>query len=189
VVVDGHLLRGRHGGVGEIVAFDHVDGVGTADGRKELAPGSALATLAPEQVEGRAVLELAAAGDEDARRIASRVGAVLARIVSVLGSMFDPEPVVIAGAISAGVDEVVATARRALPTGLDLPAPDLVMPKARRRRGRYWRCSGCSLSGEGARSWPRVRAAREADPSALLAREGARALRGAEEQGVFRGYR
>lgn len=143
VVVDGHLLRGHHGGVGEMVAFDHVDGVGTADGlgaraaawaaeavvREELAVGSALAALSPEQVDGRAVLELAAAGDEDARRIVSRVGAVLARIVSVLGSMFDPERVVISGAISAGVDEVVAAARRALPTDLDLPAPDLVVSR------------------------------------------------------------
>ncbi|MGB4777048.1 ROK family protein, partial [Microbacterium sp.] len=32
VVIDGHLLRGTHGGVGEMRAFDHVTGVGTANG-------------------------------------------------------------------------------------------------------------------------------------------------------------
>lgn len=141
VVVDGNVLRGAHGGVGEMVAFEHVDGVGTADGlgaraaawaaeavaQGTIAPGSALTLIPPEELDARAVLELAARGDEDARAIVDRVGGVLARIVSVLGSMFDPQRVVVSGAISAGMDEVVAAARRSLPTDLDLPAPDLVV--------------------------------------------------------------
>ncbi|MDT0182232.1 hypothetical protein Q9S36_18815 [Microbacterium sp. ARD31] len=60
------------------------------------------------------------------RAALSRVGLALARIVSVLGSMFDPERVVVSGAIADGVAEVVAAARRSLPTDLDLPAPELV---------------------------------------------------------------
>ncbi|MFE7844280.1 ROK family protein [Microbacterium sp. NPDC057407] len=140
VVVDGVLLRGRHGGVGEMVAFDHVEGVGSAAGlgeRAELlaaeavadgtAAGSALAAVEPDRLDARAVLELASQGDEAARTIAEQVGAVLARIVSVLGSMFDPQRVVISGGISAGVEDVVAAARRLLPTDLDLPAPELVV--------------------------------------------------------------
>lgn len=141
VVVDGNVLRGSHGGVGEMVAFDHVDGVGGADGlgtvaarwaaaaiaAGSVAPDSALASIPAESLDGRAVLELAAQGDADAGEIVERVGAVLARIVSVLGSMFDPQRVVVSGAISAGVDEVVAAARRSLPTDLDLPAPELVV--------------------------------------------------------------
>lgn len=140
VVVDGRLLRGAHGGVGEMVAFDHVHGVGSADGlgaraagwaaeavgSGEVAAGGALAAIPPDELDGRVVLELAASGDEDARRIVERAGIVLARIVSVLGSMFDPQRVVVSGAISAGIDEVVAAARRYLPTDLDLPAPELV---------------------------------------------------------------
>ncbi len=43
--------------------------------------------------------------------------------------MFDPERVVISGAIAAGADQIVAAARRALPTGLDLPAPELVVSR------------------------------------------------------------
>lgn len=138
VVVDGHVLRGAHGGVGEMVAFDHVDGVGTADGlgaraaawaaaavADGSAAGSALASIPPAQLDGRAVLELAADGDEHARAIVDRVGGVLARIVSVLGSMFDPRLVVVSGAISDGLAEVVVAARRSLPTDLDLPAPEL----------------------------------------------------------------
>jgi predicted NBD/HSP70 family sugar kinase len=138
VVVDGHLLRGRHGGVGEMVAFDHVDGVRGADGlgsrvaewARDLAQsGDATAgfrEVAPEGLDAPAVLAMAADGDADALRIVDRVGMTLARIVSVLGSMFDPERVVVSGAIADGVDLVVAAARRSLPTDLDLPAPDLV---------------------------------------------------------------
>lgn len=141
VVVDGMLLRGRHGGVGEMVAFDHVEGVGSAAGLGERAEllaaeavahgaagaSSALTRVDPDRLDARTVLELAAQGDEAARTIAEQVGAVLARIVSVLGSMFDPQRVVISGGISAGVEDVVAAARRLLPTDLDLPAPELVV--------------------------------------------------------------
>ena len=138
VVVDGRLLRGSHGGVGEMVAFDHVDGVHGAEGlghrvaawAAELAQsGEATAgfrDVAPESLDARTVLAMAAQGDADALRIVDRVGLALARIVSVLGSMFDPERVVVSGAIADGVAEVVAAARRSLPTDLDLPAPELV---------------------------------------------------------------
>lgn len=138
VVVDGHLLRGRHGGVGEMVAFDHVDGVHGADGlgsriaawAGDLArSGEATAGFRaadPATLDARTVLAMARDGDADALRIVDRVGRTLARIVSVLGSMFDPERVVVSGAIADGVELVVAAARRSLPTDLDLPAPDLV---------------------------------------------------------------
>lgn len=141
VVVDGHLLRGAHGGVGEMVAFDHVEAVGTAYGlatraadwaaealdRGEVAPGGALAAFPRDRLDAQVVIELAERGDADAQRIVHRVGGVLARIVGTLGSMFDPERVVVAGAISRGVGGIVAAAREALPTDLDLPAPDLAI--------------------------------------------------------------
>lgn len=139
VVIDGRVLRGAHGGVGEMVAFDHVEGVGSAHGLGHLAAQWALEAVSTGAVaadsalaraphlDGRVVLELAAAGDADARRIAERVGRMLARIVSVLGSMFDPSVVIVSGAVSDGVAQVAAEARAALPTDLHLPAPELVV--------------------------------------------------------------
>ncbi|WP_217614346.1 ROK family protein [Cellulomonas sp. GbtcB1] len=139
VVVDGRVLHGAHGGVGEMVAFDLVEGVGAAYGlgaraaewaadavaRGEVASGGPLAAVAAEDLDGRRVLELAADGDPDALEVVQRVGAMLARVVSVLGSMFDPERIVVSGAVSAGVQQVVEAARAALPPGLHLPAPAL----------------------------------------------------------------
>lgn len=139
VVVDGRVLHGAHGGVGEMVAFDLVEGVGAAHGlgaraaewaaeavaRGEVSPGGPLAAVAAAELDGRRVLELAAHGDPDALRVVERVGAMLARVVSVLGSMFDPERIVVSGAVSAGVQQVVEAARAALPPGLHLPTPAL----------------------------------------------------------------
>ena len=139
VVIDGHLLKGAHGGVGEMLAFDHVEEVHGAIGlghraaqwaREAIAegrvdPDGLLAALDPDDVDGRRVLELAAQGDPDAQLIADRVGLMLARIVSVLGSMYDPSRVIVCGAISAGIGAVVETARGAFPAELDLPAPEL----------------------------------------------------------------
>jgi hypothetical protein len=77
VVVDGHLLHGAHGGVGEMFAFDVVRGVDSAFGlgpvierhaRALLAdgdadPAGALAALEPSEITPQRILELAAVGD------------------------------------------------------------------------------------------------------------------------------
>ncbi len=140
VVIDGRLLHGAHGGVGEMVAFDHVEGVASADGlgarlstwAAELvatggaAPGSALAAVPSDRLDAAAVLTLAADGDADARALTARAGATLGRVVSVLGSMFDPRRIILSGPLSRGAEIVVDAARAALPTDLDLPAPALV---------------------------------------------------------------
>lgn len=140
VAVDGRILRGAHGGVAEMVAFDHVTGVGGAWGlgyraaqwaREAVAAGevavdSPLRRLRAVDVDGRHVLELAAAGDPDALRIAARVGELLAVITGVFGSLFDPRRVIVSGAVAEGIAPVIDAARRALPAELDLPVPDLV---------------------------------------------------------------
>lgn len=139
VVVDGRLLRGRHGGVGELHAMDHVIGVESAWGlghrmtewaREDLESGligadHPLARMPRSELTGRAVLELAGAGDQDSLRLVERAGSALARVGGVLGSLFDPELIVISGAVAAGATQVITVAQRLLPDQLGLPAPEL----------------------------------------------------------------
>ncbi|WP_336500378.1 ROK family protein [Microbacterium paraoxydans] len=141
VVVDGHVLHGAHGGVGEGVVFDHIIGVGSAVGlrhaleeqaRSAVEDGEAPADgalgrlVADGPVDPRLVLTLAASGDADALRVAERVGATLARVVGVLGSMYDPARVIICGAVAESIEPVLAAARRILPAELHLPAPEIL---------------------------------------------------------------
>lgn len=141
VVVDGHVLHGAHGGVGEGVVFDHIIGVGSAVGlryaleeqaRAAVAEGEAPADgalgrlVADGPADPRLVLTLAASGDPDALHVAERVGATLARVVGVLGSMYDPARVIICGAVAESIEPVLAAARRILPDELHLPAPEIL---------------------------------------------------------------
>ncbi|MFJ2367855.1 ROK family protein [Microbacterium sp. NPDC087665] len=138
VVVDGHVLHGAHGGVGEGVVFDHIIGVGSAVGLPyavqdtardavsagDVASSSALGQLvAEDRIDPRLVLTLAASGDPDARLVTDRVAAVVARIVGVLGSMYDPARVIVCGAVAESIEPVLAAARSLLPAELHLPAP------------------------------------------------------------------
>ena len=140
VVIDGTLLRGAHGGVGEVVVLRHLRGVDAAHGIghhleawavEAVASGSLpadhpLRALAPDAVTARAVIDLARAGDPVGRELVERAGATLARIAGVFGSLYDPERIVVSGGLAAGVEELLVVARRLLPDELDLPAPELV---------------------------------------------------------------
>lgn len=141
VVVDGHLLHGAHGGVGEGVVFDHIIGVGSAFGLGPSLHHQLLAAADAGEIDGssvvgrlidadridtRRLLELAAAGDPDALLVTGRLGETVARIVGVLGSMYDPARVIICGAMAESIEPVLAAARAVLPEQLHLPAPELL---------------------------------------------------------------
>ena len=138
--LDGRLLRGAHGGAGETVAFDRVEGVGSAYG---LAPrcveaaraaitagtlpaGSALADVPVDGLDAKTVLDLAATRDPGALAVAAEVGTQLAVVAGLLGSLFDVRRVVISGAIAAGAGPIIAAATEALPDALHLPPPEIV---------------------------------------------------------------
>lgn len=139
-VVDGNLLRGAHGGVAEMVAFDHVVGVEDAGGlgvrisrwaQEEIQSGDisadgALADSWPVAADGRAVLALAREGDRDAEVLVARAGRVLSIIAGVFGSLFDPRRVILSGMAPADAADLVDAARASLSLELDLPAPELV---------------------------------------------------------------
>lgn len=140
ISVDGHLLRGRHGGAGETVAFDRVEGVGSAWGlaprcvdaaRAALASGSlpadsALREVDPSSLDAKTVLDLAASGDPGALAIAREVGGALAGVAAMFGSLFDVERVVVSGAIAAGAGPIIDAAMDAIPDSLHLPPPRII---------------------------------------------------------------
>ncbi|MCY7324794.1 MAG: ROK family protein [Microbacteriaceae bacterium] len=141
VVADGRLLRGAHGGAGEMVALDKVVGVESAEGMGlrltgwardaaaagKIPDGHPLAGLPADRLTGRAVLDLARSGDAWAQGIVNRAGTLLARITAVFGSVYDPSRVIVAGAVAESLDQVAEVARALLPGEVDLAVPELVL--------------------------------------------------------------
>ncbi|WP_462284289.1 ROK family protein [Nostocoides sp.] len=63
------------------------------------------------EVTGELVLQRAEAGDPAAIELVERQGRRLARIVGVLGSLYDPELVIVSGRIAAGIEPVLRVTR------------------------------------------------------------------------------
>lgn len=140
LVVDRNLLRGRHGGAGEMRILDLVDGVGTTDGlgalarelarqarREKRIPRSSTlwGSSAADLTSGR-VFAAAEAGDEVGLEIVRLLGQRLARVCLVLSSLIDVERVILSGAMAAASEPVIAEARRVLQSDFYPPVPELV---------------------------------------------------------------
>jgi len=135
VVEDGTLVRGARGGAGEMRFLDLVEGVGSADGIAARARDGARRALAgstrpsvlrgPAAPEAEDVFAAARAGDELALDVLAAVGDVTARVVATLASAFDTERVVVAGAVAASAEPVLATALQRLPRYFDPPVPQV----------------------------------------------------------------
>ncbi|TDN41882.1 putative NBD/HSP70 family sugar kinase [Curtobacterium flaccumfaciens] len=136
LVVDGVLLRGAHGGAGEMRVLEIVDGVGSSDGigataRKlvvEAADAGGLpigGPLGPES-DAAAVFAAARTGDSVAVSIVDRLGDRLARVCVLLASLLDIDRVVVAGAIAEPAAAVIERARDLLDGGHFDPVPEIV---------------------------------------------------------------
>ena len=138
-VVDGALMRGSRGGVGELHILDFVEQVGDTDGVGVLAkrwahealasgvatPGSVLAGLPPEDLSAEKIL---AAMDTDAvaAGIGERLAGRLAWVSALLGSLFDADRIVFAGAVAPSLTPVLALSAEVLPTLMPSQVPSLV---------------------------------------------------------------
>jgi predicted NBD/HSP70 family sugar kinase len=136
IVDDGRLLRGAHGGAGEMRYLGLVEGVGSAAGiaalvregaRAALAEpgggGSALGDLDPAAVDAEAVFAAARDGDPLATAVVGRVGQRMARVVATLASIVDTEQVVIAGGVADSCAAIVDIVTRELPLYFDDARP------------------------------------------------------------------
>lgn len=136
VVSDGHLLRGHNGGVGEMYSLLWLMGVERLEGLGELLAMGAKGRITsgeipathPLALKGSPTAEdvLGHARDPQVRPVIDEVARVLARVVGLLGNMYDPQRVVLCGAVAGSIEVVIERAREVLPAELHLPAPELV---------------------------------------------------------------
>ena len=139
VLESGRLLRGHGGGFGELAFLSMVDGVGAPAGIAQLAREwgaeaaaqggpAALGGILPEDVSAEAVFASAAAGDEDAQAVLDRIALVMARVVAILSTIFNPELVVIGGAVAGAASRLLPRLRSELPALTATPARVEVSP-------------------------------------------------------------
>ncbi len=125
----GRLLHGSRGSAGEMAYLDMLLGVGSPEGiarlarqwgvealagpaetaLRELAGGSAAA------VNAEMVFDAAADGDKVALDILDRLSERMARVIASLGTLFNPELVVIGGAVSASSGVLLESTTALLP--------------------------------------------------------------------------
>jgi predicted NBD/HSP70 family sugar kinase len=109
----GRLLHGSRGGAGEMVYLKLVEGVGDTHGIARIAREQGAAAVADPSVRtvlrdlagdrsvtAELVFTAADAGDEVALGILQHVAGRTARVVATLGILFNPELVVLGGAVA-----------------------------------------------------------------------------------------
>ena len=141
VIDDDRLLRGAHGGVGEMRYLDFVEGVGSADGiaalvrddaRAQLqrldgrAGSSSLQDLDPGALDAASVFAAAADDDPLAVSVIEHVAALLARVVATFASIYDPERVIIAGAVAESCGPLLELVRRDVERYVDPPGIEVL---------------------------------------------------------------
>jgi predicted NBD/HSP70 family sugar kinase len=129
ILESGRLLRGSQGGVGELGFLGMLEGVGNTDGIATLARRWAKEAVAadartiltelgrgsPGGLTSEMVFAAAADGDAVARDILDRLATRMARVVAALGSLLNPELVVISGAVSASARVLIDDITERLP--------------------------------------------------------------------------
>ncbi len=138
IVVDGRLLRGKHGGVGEMRVLDMVVGVEAPHGLlrrvrweiRQLADAGELAgelaALPPAERGAEAVFSAAERGDATALRIVDALAGRLAPVVQLLSGLLDLDRIIVAGSIAASAEPVLRRTREIMGKGSLLGWADLV---------------------------------------------------------------
>ncbi|GAB3281575.1 ROK family protein [Sinomonas notoginsengisoli] len=125
----GRLLHGRHGGAGELSFLRLVSGAAGPHGIGQLARRwgaeeaalGRLGGIAPEDVTAEAVFAAAHDGDPGALRVLRRLSGHMARVVAILGTVLNPELVVLGGAVAGAAAALLPGIRAELPSLTDTP--------------------------------------------------------------------
>ncbi len=140
VVLEGRLVRGAHGGVGELEGLSFVPGVAGTLGIGERAENwvrEALeagripaehpwARLSGAGVTAEAVLATARLSDPVSRPLLEELGDLMGRICAVVAHFYDPEVIVVCGAVAGALGEVIELASAFVAQELELPPPEIV---------------------------------------------------------------
>ena len=140
VVLEGRLVRGAHGGVGELEALTYVADVGGAWGLGDLAEkwvraaleagrvpaGHPWTRLSGAGITAEAVLAAARPGDPVSGPLLEDLGAKLGVICSVLARFYDPETIVVCGAMAGSLAPIIELAQRRVDKDVELPPPAIV---------------------------------------------------------------
>jgi len=139
LIESGRLLHGSRGGAGEMAYLEMLDGVGSTDGIANLARqwgaeavDKGLITSLQDRAEGSArnitaemVFQAASDGDTTAVQILDRISARMARVIATLGTIFNPQLVVIGGAVATSASVMLKAIEEELPQ-LTATPPDVV---------------------------------------------------------------
>jgi predicted NBD/HSP70 family sugar kinase len=130
----GRLLHGSRGGAGEMVYLKLVEGVGDTHGIARIAREGGAAAIADPAVQtvlrelagadpvtAEMVFAAAAQGDRAAADVLEVVGQRTARVVATLGILFNPELVVIGGAVAEAAKALLPSIEQLLATFTSTP--------------------------------------------------------------------
>lgn len=140
VFLDGRLLRGANGGVGELDGLTYVSGLGGAAGigvraeqwlRRALESGQVpadhpWAPLANSGLTVEAALAIASLDDPVSRPLLEELGSSLGRICNVVSRFYDPGLIVVCGAMAGALADVIQLAQGHLQAESELPPPTIV---------------------------------------------------------------
>lgn len=140
VMLDGNVVHGTHGGVGELEVFNYVKGLEHQSGlvdlidrwiKEDLESGVIPATHPLAQIplsELTAELEIPYMhlSDPAMQPVVERVGEFLARSCEVFSCLYDPEYVVVCGQIAQAIGDAITHAQKLLDSRAYLPVPRLV---------------------------------------------------------------
>jgi predicted NBD/HSP70 family sugar kinase len=130
----GRLLHGSRGGAGEMVFLKLIEGVGDTHGIARIARENGTAAVADATVEtslrtlatdgevtAEQVFRAAAEGDKVAQGILHEIADRTARVVATLGTLFNPELVVLGGAVAEAAAALLPDLREQLASYTSTP--------------------------------------------------------------------
>jgi glucokinase len=148
VVIDGHLIRGRHNAAGEVAYFPSLlaetsrpvghGGTGGRTGFEDVASGTALRARASELIaagrpsslsDGYAVADIFAAaryGDQVGGQVVGELVSHVAAAIAGATALVDPERIILDGSIGRALEPWLEDLRSAVTAGVFRP-PDIVI--------------------------------------------------------------